>query len=574
VTGGMEKRAAILSTAILFGFVLVAVRLADLMLLDHDRLSARAQNQYKAETDMKVARGKIFDRKGRELAVNVDVLSVYANPPRIENLEETARVVSQTMGKKYKPVLRDLKSTKGFVWLARKLDYATGYKVRQLNIEGIDVVPEVGRFYPKGALASHVVGFVGVDNQPLEGVELRYNKNLHGWEERVAYQRDAGGRILTGGLNVSGGGSSLVLTIDETLQFIAEQALKHAVDEWKAASATAVMMNPYTGEILAMANMPNYDLNTPGSVPTSWRRNRAITDSYEPGSTFKLMTAAAAIEEGRVKLTDTFDTSKGFIRVAGKAIWDTSNHGVISFPEVIRRSSNVGTVMIGQRLEPEEFYKYVRSFGFGRKTGIDLPGESAGKVEPPTSWSETSHAAMSIGYEVAATPLQILRAYSAVANGGVMVTPHVVSKIISAQGDITYEFSEPFEVRAISQHTADTLKDILITVTQAGGTATVASVPGNRVAGKTGTTRLLDPETGKYSRKKYASSFVGFVPADMPKIALIVVVFEPQGKYYGGLVAAPVFRLIAEQTLAYLNVPREDDYQNNMLVVKRVSRSR
>ncbi len=269
-----------------------------------------------------------------------------------------------------------------------------------------------------------------------------------------------------------------------------------------------------------------------------------------------------------VRMTEEFDASKGFIRVAGKAIWDTSNNGKLMFPDIIRRSSNVGMVMVGQRLEKKDFYKYVKAFGFGRKTGVDLPGESPGKVVPPDRWSETSQAAMSIGYEVAVTPLQLLRAYSVVANGGMLVTPHVVSKVISPAGEALYSFSDPLDVRAISRPTADALRTILITVTQAGGTATDASVEGNRVAGKTGTTRLLDPETGEYSREKYVSSFVGFVPADSPRIALIVVVFEPQGKYYGGKVAAPVFREIAEQTLAYMNVPREDDFQNNLLLVK------
>jgi len=562
------KRAVIISTAVFFGFVLVIVRLADLMLLDHERLAARARNQHQAKQDLRVERGKIYDRRGRELAVNLEVLSAYCNPQEVASPEQEAKEFSRVTGESYRKVLSRMKADRSFVWLKRKLDYKEADALRSLGLQGVDFLPEFRRYYPKGSMASHLLGFVGIDNQPLEGLELSFEESLRGWEETVPVERDARGRTLSSGIEVEKGGNSVVLTIDEGLQYVVEKALNEAMQKWEARSATAIMMNPYTGEILAMSNRPTYDLNNPLATSVSSRRNRAITDSYEPGSTFKLITAAAALEEGVVRLDTKFDTSKGFIRVGRKAIWDIHNNGVITFAEVIRKSSNVGTVMAGQRLEKDVLHKYIMKFGFGGKTGVDLQGESAGMVRPVKEWSDTSQAAMSIGYEVAVTPLQLLRAYSAVANGGMLVTPYVVSRVVSPEGELIRRFKPAGKKRAISPAKADMLKSVLVSVTQSGGTALEASVDGNLVAGKTGTTRLIDPETGSYSRQKYASSFVGFVPADEPRVALIVVVYEPKGKYYGGQVAAPVFGRIAEQTLSYLNVPRDDEFREGVLMVR------
>lgn len=564
----MSKRAVILGTAIVFGFVLAVVRLTDLMLLDHKSLSARASSQYKSKRNLHVSRGGIFDRKGRELAVNVDVFSAYCNPRLVDAPEKTARALARVTGKSYRTVLKRISSDKGFVWIKRKLDHAEAAELRSLGLEGMGYLPGVKRFYPNGLLASHVVGFVGVDNQPLEGIELRYDEQLKGRDESVQVIRDARGRILSEGMDFHRGGNALILTIDEGLQYILETELDKAYRQWEAVSASAIMMDPFTGEILAMANRPTYDLNHPADYKTSARRNRAITDSYEPGSTFKVITAAAVLEEGRVTPDTRFDCSKGYIKVGKKAIWDTHKNGVLTFREVIRMSSNVGTVMAAMELQKEDLHEYMKKFGFGSRTGIDLHGESPGKVRPLSEWSETALASASIGYGVAVTPLQILRAYAAIANGGVLPTPHVVSEIISPGGDTLYKFRPSEQKRAISARTAQILKEILVSVTQEGGTATGADVDGNRVAGKTGTARLLDPETGKYSKERYSSSFVGFAPADEPRMALVVLIYEPKGKYYGGQVAAPVFKEIVDKSLSYMRVPREDDFGNNVLLVR------
>lgn len=563
----MNKRALILSTAIFFGFVLVIIRLADLMLVNHGRLSVKANYQHLGEKDVKASRGIICDRRGRELAVNLDVESAYCNPLKISSPKETALALAGATGKDYNTLLRRVSSKKSFVWIQRKLDPDAVSEVKGLGLKGLWFVPEVKRFYPKGTLASHVIGFVGIDNQPLEGIELKYDWSLKGRREKVSIQKDAGGRTLSEGMDFEQTGNSVVLTIDEALQYIVENGLEKAVRIWNAPSASAIMMNPFTGEILAMANRPTYDLNNPSKYGASERRNRAVTDTYEPGSTFKLVTAAGALEEKVVNTDTEFDCSDGWIKVGGRVVHDTHKNGVLTFKEVIKTSSNVGSVMVAMKLGNDKLYEYARRFGFGEKAGIDLPGEARGRINPPEKWSDTTLSAVAIGYEVAVTPLQVLRAYSAIANGGFLVRPHVLSKIISPEGHLIYR-TRPENIRVISTNTADTLRDILMSVTGDDGTASGASLEGNHVAGKTGTAKLIDPKTGRYSAKKYTSSFVGFVPADKPRIALIVVVYEPEGQYYGGLVAAPVFREIAEQTLAYLNVPREDTFMDNVLTVR------
>ncbi|GAB4387585.1 MAG: penicillin-binding protein 2 [Thermodesulfovibrionales bacterium] len=563
----MNKRAVILATTILCGFAFVVMRLADLMLINHERLAAQARLQHLGKKEIGLRRGAIVDRRGRPLAVNVDVESAFFNPREADDPAKAVPVIAEAASLDRAALARKLSSDKGFVWVERKLSPQKAERLRSLKVKGLGFVPELKRVYPKGPMAAHVVGSVGIDNQPLEGLELAYNKHLKGKPASVLFEKDAGGRPLSDGEDYETGGNSLVLTIDEGLQFIVEKALDNAVTRWEAPAATAIMMNPFTGEILALANRPAYDPNDPSSSTAADRRNRAITDLYEPGSTFKLVMAAGAIEEKVVKPGDTFDASKGYIVVGRRAIWDVHNHGVLTFKEVIQASSNVGAIMVGERLGKEKLYEYAKRFGFGEKTGIDLPGESSGTLKPLKQWSGTTLAAMSIGYEVAVTPLQVLRAYSAVANGGYLVEPYVVSRIISPEGQTIWSHRSDLMVRAISERTAETLKDMLVSVTEKGGTASEASIDGNSVAGKTGTAKLIDRESGGYSKKKYMSSFVGFVPADDPRVAVIVVVREPKGRYYGGLVAAPVFREIADRTMAYLGVPREDSFKENVLVV-------
>ena len=564
-----KKRAVILHTAIIFSFVLVSLRLADLMIIDHKRLAEKAQRQHIKVEDIQVRRGTIFDRRGRELALNLELESLYCDPEALIADKEDIKKLGSLVNKEPRRILAKIPDEGRFVWIKRKLSPEIADKVRDLDIEGLGFVTEAKRVYPKGELASHIIGFVGIDNQALEGVELKFNKYLTAKGGKVLLERDASGKTLSSGVNTEAKGNNIVLTIDEVLQRLMEKELETAMEHWKAAAASAIMMDPYTGEILALANRPAYDLNRSGNVPGFEKRNRAITDCYEPGSIFKIVIGAGSLEEKLVTPNSLFDVSKGGIQVGGKTIRDVHKYGVLTFKEVIQKSSNVGSIMAGMKLGRENIYRYAKLFGIGEKTGIDLPGEVSGWIHKPERWSGTSLGAIPIGQEVAVTPVQMLRAYAAIANGGILVRPHVVSEIISPDNSIIASFRDNDAHRIISAKTAETFRDILKSVTEDGGTAKSASVDGNLVAGKTGTAQMIDTVTKRYSRDKYVSSFVGFVPADNPRLAMIVVVYEPKGQIYGGVVAAPVFREIARQALSYLNVPREDNLGQHAVLVLR-----
>jgi len=564
-----KKRAVILNTIIIFSFFAIFVRLADLMILNHKHFSEKAKMQYTKAEDIRVRRGIVFDRWGRELALNLELESLYCDPENLDLDDDNIKKLASVIAKKSDVLRAKIPDEGRFAWIARKLEPETAKMIKELHIQGLGFQTEAKRFYPGGRLASHILGFVDLDNQALEGIELKYDKYLKTGGGKVFFVRDAGGRTLSSGVDTEAKGNNIVLTIDQGLQYIVEKEIEKAISKWNAASASAIMIDPLTGEILALANRPAYDPNYPGKVTGFEKRNRAITDCYEPGSTFKVVIGLGSLEEKIVKPDTLFDVSKGGINVGGKTIRDVHRYSVLQFKEVIQKSSNVGSIMIGMQLGPERLYKYAKLLGFGEKTGIDLPGEISGWIRPPERWSGTSLGAIPIGQEVAVTPLQVLRAYTTVANGGFLVRPHIVSEIISPDGKVLFSFGEKDKKRVISQATAETFKDILKGVVDEGGTGKRASVNGNEVAGKTGTAQLIDPRTKRYSKEKFVSSFVGFVPADNPKLAIIVVVHEPKGQNYGGVVAAPVFKEIAEQALSYLNIPREDDHYQTSLVVSR-----
>ncbi len=558
-----QRRVTFLFILVLLGFVSVAIKLVDLMILEHERLAERAHEQHVKMESIEPRRGAIYDSRMRELAVNREVQSLYGVPREITDPTLVAKRLSPYVRMNNHSLIKRLSLDKSFVWLGRKLDDNAVQKIRRLNLSPqVGFVPETMRTYPKGSLGAHVIGFVNMDNKGSEGLELKYDKSLRGRSEQRQHGMDAHGRALSSGGVYGTMGNSLVLTLDEDLQYIVEKELFDAVKKWKASSAVSILMEPDTGRILAMAVSPTFSPEHPDK-PEHWR-NRAVTDIYEPGSTFKSILAAAALEEGIAKPSDRFDCSKGYIEVGGRKIRDDHRHKILSFAEVIQKSSNVGAVKIAQKVGKDRFYGYIRSFGFGAKTGSDLPGEVRGILRAPKRWSGSSIGALAVGYEVAVTPLQMLNAYCAIANGGVLMRPYIVSEILDADGQTVQSFSpEPIR-RVISERTSAVLTGILEKVVQEGGTAVRASVLGNPVAGKTGTARKLN-SNGRYSRKRYVSSFVGFVPSDRPRLAIIVVVDEPKGSIYGGKVAAPVFRKIAEHALIYLNVPRENN--GNILLV-------
>ena len=564
-----KKRAIILNTAIIFSFFLVSLRLIDLMILNHERFSERAKSQHVKVEDIQVRRGMIFDRQGRELALNVDLESLFCDPETLSLNDDNLIRLSSLISKEPRAVLSKIPQEGRFAWLGRKLEPNISDEVRRLNIKGLGFVTEAKRFYPKGKLASHILGFVGIDNQALEGVELKYDKYMNTVGGKVSFERDASGRTLSSGVDREVKGNNIVLTIDEGLQYLVEKELNKAMMTWRASAASVIMMDPFSGEILALANRPTYDPNRPGMSQVADRRNRAITDCYEPGSTFKIIIGIAALEEKIARPNTLFDVHKGFIEVGGKTIRDVHKHEKLTFKEIIQKSSNVGSITIGMKLGKERIYKYAKRLGFGEVTGIDLPGEVSGWISPPERWSGTSIGAITIGQEVAVTPLQILRAYAAIANGGYLVSPHLVSKVISPKGQV-FPLSRDDSMRqVISEKTAETFKAILKSVVEEGGTGRRALVDGNDVAGKTGTAQVINPVTKRYSKEKFVSSFVGFVPVDNPRLAMIVVIYEPKGEIYGGVVAAPVFREIANQALSYLSIPREDTPEKSSVVVLR-----
>ena len=570
-----KKRAVIIRTIIFFCFSAIFIRLVVLMVFDHDMLSRKAEQQYLRTRTLKAQRGIIWDRAMRPLSINIETDSLYAVPSQVNNVKELsvklASVIKVSAKKLNKKLL--IKKDKSFMWLARKMDVDTANKVHKLkkniHFKEIGILREAKRFYPNGHIASHVVGYTDIDNEGLGGIELQFNDYMKGSARKIYSGKDARGQSLSGGIEESILGDNLLLTIDENLQNIVEREIEHAVKIWKAESAVAIMMNPVTGEILAMANRPTFNPNFARFSKAQNRRNRTITDIYEPGSTFKIILASASIEEKAVTPHQRFDVSQGFIKVPGGIIRDDHKFNILTFSEIIQKSSNVGAVQIGLKLGKKRFYKYIRKFGFGEKTGINLPGEVRGIVRSIKNWSGRSLAALSIGHEIAVTPLQILRAYAAIANGGTLMKPYIVSEIISSEGEVVKRFSPTIERRVISQKTARIISDILKTVVEEGGTAQSASIMGNLVAGKTGTAQIIDPKTGRYSKHDFISSFVGFVPADNPKIALIVIVYKPKGSKYGGVVAAPVFKNIIEHSFVYLNIPMERGKNHVILVSQR-----
>jgi len=565
-----RKRSIILNTIIIASFAIVFFRLADIMVLKNSFYSDKARMQQVKTEDIQARRGNIFDRRGRDIAINLETESLFCDPDEASsNPQQAMKQLSSTLNIEPGVIRAKMSQDRRFVWVDRKLPIETAEKIRDLKIKGFGLVPESKRFYPKGMLASHIVGAVGKENQPLEGIELKYDKYLKTSGGKVQVARDAGGRVLSTGMVMETKGNDIVLTIDEGLQYIVEKELDKAMLKWRAAAANAIMMDPYTGEILAMANRPAFDLNEITRANKHDVRNRAITDIYEPGSTFKIVVGTAALEEKLFPRTQTFDCSRGSIEVGGKNVKDSHKNGVLSFDEVIQKSSNVGSILIGMKLGKERIYEYSKRFGFGDRTDIDLPGEVSGWIRKPEKWSATSLGAIPIGQEVAVTPLQVLRAYSAIANGGHLVKPHLVSEIRTPEGQPVYSFRDDDKKRIISEKTAAAMRDILKKVVEEGGTATSAAMDGNQVAGKTGTAQLVDPRTKRYSKDRFIGSFVGFVPADKPKIAMIVVLYEPKGQSYGGVVAAPVFKAVAEQALSYMNVPRDQMPAKNLQLVSR-----
>lgn len=539
-------------------FALTVCRAFYLQVVKRDHLLKLADRQHQKIIPLTPARGTIYDANGAALAVSVEMDSCYAEPKSIADLNSAAARLAPILRMPKETVVRKLQGNRNFVWLQRRLTPDVVKRIRDLDIEGIGFVKETKRFYPNSEVAAHVIGFTGLDPEGLEGVERRYDATILGGNGYLVTERDALGRnVALKGTVIQDDamGHSVTLTLDKNIQYITEKELAKAVDDSGARAGTAIVMDPQTGRVLAMANYPTFNLNAHASyAPPVWR-NRAVADSYEPGSTFKTLLIAAALEEKVIRPGDGINCEGGSYAIGGRTIHDTHKYGRLSIAEILKYSSNIGVAKIGSKLGPSRLYTYLKNFGIGEKSGIDLPGETSGMLRQWSQWYGIDLATISFGQGVTASSIQLAAAFSAIANGGVLMKPYLVERVTDSEGNLVKSFEPQARRRVVSPETARAVARMMEGVSSEGGTGTSASVEGYRVAGKTGTAQKVDPVTKGYSATKRTASFIGFVPADKPRLTILVMIDEPKTSPYGGVVAAPAFSAIALQGLCYLKVP-------------------
>lgn len=539
----------------------IVVRLVHLQIFYHDRAKDQIAFQNLAKQKIFPDRGTIRDRRGTILAQTVSLRSVHLQylPSQKDSLEARMAPVAKLAPlldldeNKVASIRAAVEQKKPFIWVKRKIDLETAARVDDLHLPGVFTQEEPRRIYPQGSLAAHVLGGVNIDNDGQAGVEILFNETLRGKPgERIIYRDTYKRPYRSEQTAAPERGRDIELTIDAVIQYIAQREIEKSVAENKAAWGAVIVSDPSSGEILAMACAPSYDPNQYGKADPVARMDWAYSRRIDPGSTFKIVTAAAALENRRVATYETFDCRAEAIDVAGGPIRDHKPYGVLSFSGIIAESSNIGTIQIGRRVGAELLYKTIKDFGFGRRTGIELPSEAAGVVHPPDEWGRRSLDSVSVGYEVSVTPLQMLQAINIVANRGVRLVPRIIKAVDGRPRQPQAGDSPPVQV--ISPQTAEKLIDILERAVLEG-TGKTAALEGYTVAGKTGTSQIYDPIDGKYSLSRHTASFIGFVPSDKPAVSMAVVLYEPRNDaYYGGQVAAPVFREIALRVLRYLHV--------------------
>lgn len=556
---GSIRRALFVAAFIVCWMLAISVRLVYLQISDHDRLVGRAQRQQQFALETGPERGQLLDRHHRELARSIQTASIFVDPAELETPGDIACVgsrVASVLELDEKSLVSQLAQAKDggrrFLWLARRLSADQAAKIRSFGLPGVHFRNEPKRFYPNGSLAAHALGFVGLDGAGLGGVEQVYNEKISGEPGKLFVEKDSGGNAYESFEVPSKPGQTIVLTIDQSVQYRAEQALAAAVRRSRAKSGSAIVLDPHSGEILALANAPTFDPNDVGAVSPEARSNWALQNIYEPGSTFKIVSFSAAIEKGLVKPEDRIDCQMGAITIAGRRIRDHKAFGTLTIAEALAKSSNVAAIKLGLRVGDVTMHEFITRFGFGSRTGIELPGETPGLLRPVTRWQASSIGSIAIGQEIGVTPLQMAAAFGVLANDGVRIAPHLVREIRTSSGTSVYR-SHPEERRVVTPETARALRGMLEEVTL-HGTAKLAQLDGYSAAGKTGTAQKIDPKTKTYSRTKHVASFVGFAPVENPAVVIIVVIDEPAGAYHGGDVAAPVFREIAEQILPDLGI--------------------
>jgi cell division protein FtsI (penicillin-binding protein 3) len=544
-------------------------RLFYLQVMNHPRFIRMADNQHNTVFKVEPRRGTIFDRYLEPLGINLDMPSVYCDPRSVTDKSGTAETLSRVLDVDRDRVFRRLSRDKAFVWIKRKVDRDVAAGLKEMDLDGVHFIMESKRRYPNDNMACHLIGFAGMDNTGLEGLELRFDDKLRGKPGYRHIIRDARRRVVLLDEKSSippQNGYNLVLTIDSVIQYITEREIAAVAEKYNAERVTAVVMDPYTGEVLAMASYPGYDLNRYFETPRELMKNHAVSSVFEPGSVFKIVAAGAALNEGAVDLDDIIDCENGEYRVGGRILHDYHAYDDLTFEEVIARSSNIGTVKVAMELGEDKLYEYVQKFGFGSRTGIDIPGEVPGISRPPEIWSRSDITTIPIGQGIAVTPVQLACGISVIANGGYLVRPSVVDRITSWEGEVFKEFDPVIEHRVLDRDTCEMMKRALRRVIT-DGTGRRASSDSYRVCGKTGTAQMVSPEGGYYDNRYYAT-FVGFAPMKKPLISIVIAARDPHPVYFGGSVAGPAFRGIAEKTLEYLGSGRSNGGLSEKYVVE------
>ena len=535
----------------------ICLRLVYLQIFRYGSFEQRAIHQQNRTEEVSARRGIIYDRSGHELAMSIEVDSVFAVPADVPDLAETISLVSRITKTDPHETLAKCKASKTFCWVARKADAETADRIRSLNLRGIYFQKESKRFYPKRELAAQVIGYVGTDDEGLSGIEREYQDKLSGKPGQMLISVDARKHYFGSVEKQPEAGENIVLTIDQQIQYIAERELATAMEQTHAESGTVIVENTKTGEVLALANQPTFNPNLSKEITPQKLKDHAVSDVYEPGSTFKLVTLSAALEEKLTNPNEVVDCQMGSIVFNGMRIRDSRPHGLLTVADVLAESSDVGSIKIGLRLGDDRFYKYIRAYGFGQQTGIELPGETRGLTKPPNRWSKVSIAAISMGQEIGITPLQLVGLISTMANDGVYVAPRIVAATTDPQSaPQTIAYQPAGQRRVISSFTSAEMRQMMQGVVL-HGTGTKAILEGYSSAGKTGTAQKVDPLTHAYSHTKYVGSFAGFAPVNNPAITVAVILDSAVGLHQGGQISAPVFQRVTQQVLEYLHVPHD-----------------
>ena len=557
------------STLIVFLlFVSVSYKALSLQVLDRDKSFKIAQRQHSTSLTLLPKRGNIMDTKGTYLATSVDTTSVYINPTLIKDPKKFATEISENTGYGYKNLLSNAVSKKSFIWLDRLANPETVKKLKELDVDGIGYVQEPKRIYPNDYLIGQVLGFTNIDSKGIEGIEYNLDGILAGKPQKISLKRDARGKqIMYSPVDIEEKtrGFDVELTIDSQIQYIVEKELRKGVEKMDGDAGMALLMEPNTGEILAMASYPFFNPNRFSEFPNKTRRNLPVWYTFEPGSTLKVFLAAAVLEEKLANPNTKYDCENGRRKVGPKIIKDTHPHGLLTVSEVIEVSSNICASKMGETIGKKSLYRYLTDFGFGNKLGIDLPGEPGGSLQKTKKWGPVELATISFGQGISVTALQLASALSAIANGGDLMKPYIVKKISTPGGETVTNNKPEIIKKVISYDTAKQVASIMEGVVD-NGTGKNAQISGYSVAGKTGTAQIPNPNTGGYFKEKYMASFVGFAPVNDPKITLIVVVENPRESIYGGSVSAPIFKSITEKVLFHLNTPTNSSFTGTKIM--------